>query len=360
MRYQPHLLVDITPHGYGHISQTSAVVNELVRLKPDLRVTIRTSTPHEYLQSRFQCDFTHIPLAFDFGMKMANAVDVQVTESAASYREFHADWESKVEHEAHEILLLKPDLLLANAPYLSLAAARKAGVHAVGMCCLTWADIYRHYCSGDASSDRIHKQILAAYQGADCFLKVQPAMDMADLNNTLDIQPIVRFGQMRRSDIAGSFHLPDGVKLVLVAMGGIDFRLPVNAWPHLPGVRWIVPQAWQARRVDMIAYESLQMNFADVLASSDAVITKPGYGTFTEAAYAGVPVLYVTRRDWPEEPYLVRWLKENGTCLEVDRAVLHKGELDLVLQQLWSQGLPPRPNADGASQAARLLLEKLI
>jgi UDP-N-acetylglucosamine:LPS N-acetylglucosamine transferase len=112
--------------------------------------------------------------------------------------------------------------------------------------------------------------------------------------------------------------------------------------------------------VDMIAYESLQMNFADVLASSDAVITKPGYGTFTEAAYAGVPVLYVTRRDWPEEPYLVRWLKENGTCLEVDRAVLHKGELDLVLQQLWSQGLPPRPNADGASQAARLLLEKLI
>jgi hypothetical protein len=31
-----------------------------------------------------------------------------------------------------------------------------------------------------------------------------------------------------------------------------------------------------------------------------------------------------------------------------------------VLQQLWSQGLPPRPNADGASQAARLLLEKLI
>jgi len=73
-------------------------------------------------------------------------------------------------------------------------------------------------------------------------------------------------------------------------MGGMEFRLPVQQWPHLPGIRWIVPQAWDVRRDDTTTFESLQLAFTDVLASCDAVITKPGYGMFTEAACNGVPV----------------------------------------------------------------------
>ncbi len=328
----PHLLVDISSHGYGHVSQTSAVVNELVRLLPRLSVTIRTTSPYEFLESRFNCEFKHIPVAFDFGMKMANAVDVQIDESIAAYTEFHADWSQKVEREARVMQQLKPDLLLANVPYLSLAAAQVAGVRAVGMCCLNWADIYQHYCVGDAVSRRIHGQMLEAYQSAECFLKVQPAMEMPDLGNVRSINPIARIAQSQRRHIASHCFLHEQEKLVLVAMGGMEFRLPVQSWPRLPGVRWIVPQAWQVSREDTIALESLRLNFTDVLASCDAVITKPGYGTFTEAAYAGVPLLYVTRPDWPEEPYLVQWLKQNVACLEVERASLQAGELDKILQ----------------------------
>ena len=69
----------------------------------------------------------------------------------------------------------------------------------------------------------------------------------------------------------------------------------------------------------MPAMEKLGIEFGDMLASCDAVLTKPGYGTFVEAACAGVPVLYVARKDWPEEPYLVNWLKRNGSCAEVER-----------------------------------------
>ncbi|MDE2118030.1 MAG: hypothetical protein KGJ19_05485, partial [Betaproteobacteria bacterium] len=158
----PHLLVDISSHGFGHVGQTAPVVNELARRIPGLRVTLRTAAPIFLLQQRFHCDFLHIPVAFDFGMQMANAVDVQVEESAVAYRAFHAGWEEKVDREAHAMRALKPDLLLANVPYLSLAAARVAGVRAVGMCSLNWADIYRHYCAGDAASRTIHAQMLAA------------------------------------------------------------------------------------------------------------------------------------------------------------------------------------------------------
>ena len=143
-------------------------------------------------------------------------------------------------------------------------------------------------------------------------------------------------------------------------MGGMEFRLPVQNWPRLPGVRWIVPQSWEINRDDTTAFESLQLPFTDVLASCDAVITKPGYGTFTEAACAGVPLLYVTRRDWPEESYLVQWLKHNVACLEVERNALQEGELGSVLEQLWALPQVARPHAAGAMEAARFLRDHFL
>lgn len=355
MQFRPHLLVDISSHGYGHVSQTAAVLNELAKLIPALRLTVRTTAPLELLKQRIQCEFQYIPAAFDFGMKMANAVDVQIEESAAAYREFHADWQQKITREAQTIRQLKPDLLLANVPYLSLAAAHAAGVRAVGMCSLNWADIYQHYCADDAASRIIHEQMLEAYNCAEYFLKVQPAMEMASFGNSRSVQPIARIGTARRLSVASKCFLRAGEKLVMMAMGGMEFRLPVQSWPHIPGVRWIVPQSWGVRRDDTIAFESLDLSFADVLASCDAVITKPGYGTFTETACAGVPVLYVARRDWPEEPCLVQWLRRNAACLEVERGVLQAGELANVLQQLWSLPLPHKPLAAGAVEAAKFL-----
>lgn len=350
----PHLLVDISSHGFGHVSQTAPVVNALTQLMPALRVTVRTAAPYALLQQRFQCEFTHIPVAFDFGMTMSNAVDILVNESAVNYRKFHADWDAKVQREAQAMRALSPDLLFANVPYLSLAAAQIAKVRAVAMCSLNWADIYQHYCARDEASHELHAQIAAAYNSAECFLQPQPSMPMFALSNTRQISPIAKIGRNQRTLMAAK--LPAAAeKLVLVAMGGMEFRLPMETWPHIPGIRWLVPAAWQIEREDVTALDSFELLFSDVLASCDAVLTKPGYGTFTEAACAGVPVLYVTRQNWPEEPCLVQWLKQHGACLEVERAALETGDLLEILQRLWALPRPPVPAPSGAVEAAHYL-----
>lgn len=350
-----HLLVDVSAHGYGHVGQTAPVVNALARRIPGLRVTLRSAAPYPLLRQRLGCEFRHIPVAFDFGMQMANALEVQVEQSAAAYRSAHADWSGRVAREAEAMRALQPDLLLANVPYLSLAAAHAAGVPAVGMCCLNWADIYRHYCAGDADSADIHAQMLAAYNSARLFLRVQPAMPMAELANIRSIGPIAQLGRNRRAWLAEHGLGAGEEKLVAAAMGGIEFRLPLERWPRLPGVRWLVPSAWDVVRDDVVAFESLGLSFSDVLASCDAVLTKPGYGTFVEAACGGVPVLYVSRRDWPEQPYLVDWLRQNGVCREVQGERLQRGDLAELLRDLWSQPRPPVPVASGAEEAAEIL-----
>lgn len=330
----PHLLVDISSHGYGHVSQTAPVVNELARRIPGLQVTLRTGAPPALLAQRFQCEFRYIPLELDFGMKMVSAVEVQVGASHTAYSEWHADWFERVEREACAMRALQPDLLLANVPYLSLAAARSAGVPAVAMCSLNWADIYSHYCLGLPGSETIHRQILEAYASAAAFLRVQPAMPMDDLPSLHSIGPIATPGQPRRTELAEKLELQAKERIVLVAMGGMEFRLPMERWPDLSGVRWLVPAAWGVRRSDTVAFETLGMSFSDLLASCDVVLTKPGYGTFAEAACLGVPVLYAERRDWPESPYLEAWLARHVLCREVSLDDLQTGMLAAHLEKV--------------------------
>lgn len=360
MAGNPHLLVDISSHGYGHASMTAPVLNELAQLVPDLRITVRCGLSEAFLRGRTHCDFHYIQATFDFGMRMHSAVEVDVEQSAVAYREFHRDWPGRVTREAEAMRILRPDLLLANVPYLSLAAAKLASVRAIGLCCLNWADFYRHYYLQDVESDSIHAQMLQAYSSAERFLRVQPAMPMAELGNVKNVGPIARLGNLRRAEINVKIPQAAEERLVLVAMGGMEFRLPVEQWPHLPGVRWLVPQDWRIEREDVSTFESLGMTFSDTLASCDAVLTKPGYATFTEAACNGIPVLYVTRGDWPEESYLVQWLQRNGRCIDLEREKVMRGELRDALAQLWAMPRPVCPQPAGAVQTAQLLREILI
>ena len=351
----PHLLVDLSCHGFGHIAQAAPVVNALAGRLPGLRVTLRSKAPRNLLTQRFRCDFALIPQAFDFGMAMANAVTVQVEESADAYRDFHRGWLDKVVREAEQLAALDTDLLLADVPYLSLAAAAHAGVPAVAMCSLNWADIHAHYCSDRPEAPEIQQQIRDAYRSAVCFLKPRPCMPMPDLPNGREIGPIAHPGRNRRAEIDAGLDLTAEDRLVLIAMGGVAFRLPLENWQRIPGVRWVTQSSWQASHPDAVELEALGMDFTDVLASCDALLTKPGYGSFAEAACSGVPVLYLGRKDWPEEPFLVSWLERHGRCLEVDRAALERGEIAAALAELWA--MPPmepvRP--EGIEQAADFL-----
>jgi hypothetical protein len=358
-QHVPHLLVYISGHGFGHVAQTAPVLGRLRRLLPQMHLTVCSAAPSSHLHSRIPGDFTHLPQAADFGMTMASALDVLVPESLAAYREFHRDWHGRVAREAEQIAVLKPHMVLSNVAYLPLAAARQAGVPCAAMCSLNWADIFAHYCGNMPGAPEILQQMREAYASAGAFLRVTPGMPMADLPNLRPVGPIARLGANRRGRIDQLLGLGTHEKLVLITLGGIATRLPMESWPQIKGVRWLVQADWGVVRADVSTLESLQMDFTDVLASCDALVCKPGYGSFAEAACNGVPVIYVSRPDWPEEPCLVEWLARHGHCVEVARQQLESGDLRDALAGLWGRGRPDAMAPDGIEQAADYLRSSL-
>ena len=186
----PHLLVALTAHGFGHVSLTAPVINALRRRIPELRLTLYTNLPRGLLANRLDGEFDLIPQATDVGMLMKNALEVDGAASSQAYQRYHQDWEQAIAEEDRLLAAHAPDVVLANVPYRILAAAARAGIPAVAMCSLNWADIYRHFCGTLPGAATLIEQMLAAYRNARAFLQPAPSMPMADLENRITNAPM--------------------------------------------------------------------------------------------------------------------------------------------------------------------------
>ncbi|MBT9522477.1 MAG: hypothetical protein IV101_16510 [Dechloromonas sp.] len=345
-----HLFVDISSHGFGHLAITAPVLNAIAEIAPNFRLTIRSALPAAKLQQRIKAPYALIASATDFGYIMIDATRVDLAASATAYRQAHADWPARVADEARFLANLKPDLILTNVSYLPLAGAAAAGIPALSLCSLNWADLFDHYFGNQPWAQPIHAEMLAAYRSAQAFLRVTPGMAMDALANVQTVGPIAALGS--RHDLG-----LNGDHAILIAMGGIAHRLPVEDWPRQPGIRWLVPAAWQCRHPDAMVSESFGLSFTDLLCSVDAVITKPGYGTFTEAACNGTPVIYQRRENWPEQECLIDWLTANGRSFEIGAAKLEDGQLAAALENVLWQSPSPIPETDGIAQATRAIVD---
>lgn len=353
----PHLFVDISAHGFGHLAQVGPVLDALAARLPELRLTIRCGLPREKLVSRIAAPFDHLRAASDVAFPMHDAVRVDREASAVAYRSAHADWGNAVEREADFLRNLRVDAVFSDVSALPLAGAAHAGIPAMAMCSLNWADQLNYLFAGEAWAAPILVQLREAYASAAVFLRCVPAMPMDDLPNTREIPPVVRLGRSCRAALDERPGV-SGERWVVVAMGGLGFDFSLQHWPQIPDVRWLVPASVALDRADVTDFEALGVHFTDLLASADALVTKPGYGSFVEAAAMGVPLLYLRRDDWPEQEVLIEWLQANAVCAEMSSEAFAAGQLLPLLEPLWAAPRPP-VRADGAAVAAEVLVPLL-
>ena len=191
-------------------------------------------------------------------------------------------------------------------------------------------------------------------------LQPAPSMPMPQLSNRRAIGPISQCGNSHRAWLVERVGLHPDERLVMVSLGGMELRPPVEQWPALPGVRLLVPASWRSAHPATVDFEPLGLPYIDALWSCDALICKPGYGSFVEAACAGVPVLYLERPEWPEVPYLVSWLERAGRCVPLTQEPWLWGNFLELLDRLWHEVSPPQVVPTGVQDAAEAIAEVLV
>ncbi len=332
------LLVALSAHGLGHLGQCAPILSSL----RGVELTLATTLPQEVLGRHLTVPFTRIERALDVGVRNQDALTVDHPATLRAYREFHARYQRDLDQETAWLRSCAPDVVLANVPYRVAEAAFRLGIPCLAMCSLNWGDIVAG-CLGEAD---FLPAIRRAYATVTEFWQPTPSMPMASVPRKRALGLVARRGLRRSLGLSG--------KLVLVSLGGLPLPGP-SGWPDLPGVTWLVPEGWLPGHPRAVAVESLPVSFIDLMAGADLLITKPGYGSFAEAANHGLPVLSLRRRDWPEEACLWEFMQRRGGLRELGREAFLLGDFGSLVEELLEQPRPEPIEPEGVAQAVERL-----
>lgn len=349
------VIFDVSNHGFGHLAQVAPVVQRMTSLFPDLRVVLRSAHPEYIIR-----DFTGPSIELGEPPPEAALVSrgptiIDAAASATAYDDLHRHWDEHLDRATERLAALAPRVLVADVPYLSLAAAERLGIPSIALCSINWLDLYRAYC-GPAYDHSIVQTIKAAYGSAKFFLQPCPHMPMLDLSNRRSIGPIARIGQARKQELRRMLGVTRDERIVLVTFGGISSKRPLRL-PRLPGVRWLLGSRQPAEADTATEASRVDMGFIDLLASCDCVVTKVGYGTFVESACNGVGLVSPARADWPESNALIEWARQHATFALVEDGIENAQGLQIAVSTVLDSVRRPPAAPSGIREAIDVIAD---
>jgi hypothetical protein len=309
------LLVDITAHGWGHLSQTAPIMTTLRDYYPGLELIVRSGLPSALVAQRLPGITKHHHSDTEFGLVMESPFQVARAATLQRYQSIHTGLERNIEYLAGLIVAERCDAVFTNIGYIAIAAAQRASVPSIACSSLNWSDVFSTYCGHMPDAVPILESMDTAYSKASLFIRLVPGMPMHKLATHPIARPISRVGKNKRALLIETLGLTNNSTIVLCSFGGM---LPPEPPPFAfkrDGLIVVGPRAWS--ELGVIPVDDLPIPYADVLASVDAVVTKPGYGIVSELGCTATPAIMVSRGDWPEEPYLLNWLARHGRYVSV-------------------------------------------
>lgn len=324
------ILCSITFHGYGHLSQAAPILNQLSLRFPRLRFVIQCAAPTALLRHWFDFDFEHDQAELDIGIPMRNALTADVDATYQYYRQQWQQHERWVQTASAVLERHRPDLVLANISHLLARAAAQLQIPCLQFCSLNWADILAAYCRDQPAAGEIIESLRQDYNQAQRFFCLTPGMPMTGLTNRQQIGPVCRLGTRR--DLAQHLNQPADTRFVWLSLGGMAYPIDFERW-QIPDKLFFIYGTDRANLPQgVISVTHTGLSHLDLIASCDLIMTKPGYGTFVEAACHGKPVLYLPRSNWAEEPYLLAWLRACGYCAAITDEQLQQGRFQANIE----------------------------
>jgi hypothetical protein len=355
------LAVYVTSHGFGHLNRTAAVLN---RVPASVPITIRTHwNLFEHWRERLKRDADLEPYVSDSGAVNPPG-DSAATDGPATLKlaaGVHAEAMARLGDEALHLRELRAAAVLCDAPAVPLVAAQRAGVPGVLMTNFTWADIYAPYARASGGEAlRFVADLRRAYRQATVIFRVLPALAMSWLSPVVDTGMVVARGRDRRVELRRLCGLKKTDKLVYIYIG--RYGQSDLDWSRLErlagkGVHFVgYPPAPSAAPGNLHVVPSADWPGGELIASSDAIVAKAGYGTACEAMASGTPMIYPPRRGFSEFRVLDRALRLWGAGVPISSRNFTTLRIGRALEQAFRMkpGPPPFPT-DGATRIARHL-----
>ncbi len=354
------LLAYTSGHGFGHSVRTAAVLQRLLEQRPDLAVEVATTAPAWLFPPRVR--YRRLPT--DVGLVQRDGLEHDEAATLQAVSAFLAGLDQQADAEAARLRGAGVRLVLGDIPALAFEVAARLGVPGVALGNFSWDDIYAPFVPAWPGFGPVIERLQASYAKAALLLRLPFHLPMPAFRRREDLPLVARHPTRPRAETRRLLGIGADTTVVLLAFGGFDVpSLDLAALERLPEFLFLRPVPAPRGRLASNLLEVPDhglVPFPDLLAASDAVVTKPGYGMVADLFACRVPALFAERPRFAEYPILADALQRYGRALPICRAELDRGALGPALHRLLALETPwAELPLDGAERSAARLVALL-
>ncbi|MFH0952852.1 MAG: hypothetical protein V1873_00825 [Verrucomicrobiota bacterium] len=354
MAGKKHIAYYVSAHGYGHGVRSSDIVRALRRDHPGIAVTLISELPQPFLRNRLGPAAVRLRAgAFDVGMVQLDSIRVDVPATLAAVQKLLARKEQIMEGETSFFRKEGISLVVADIPAVPLEAARRHGLPGLAVGNFAWDWIYDEFAVADPRWAPVVREFEHGYRQADLLLRLPFHEPMQAFPRKEDIPLVASPGRNRRSELARLTGAAPERKWVLLSFTSLDWDLrAVDNVEELTDYEFftVKPLEWKRRNIHPVSRDD--MPFSDVLASADAVISKPGFGLVSECVVNRKPLVHADRTDFREYPVLLEAVRKYLRQCPIPAEALYRGEVRGALDALWTQPEPKETVPSGGAEIA--------
>jgi hypothetical protein len=360
----PAVFFYISGHGFGHASRQIEIINTLGARRPDLTLVVRSSAAGWLFDRTARVPVTVLTGECDTGVVQFDSLRLDERSTIDRAAEFHRTLPARASDEARRLRARDARLVVADAPPLGCAAAAAAGVPSIVITNFTWDWIYEAYPAAAERAPDLLPAIRAAYRTADAAWRLPMYGGFRPFETVIDRPFVARHARHPREDVRQRLGLPWNRPLVLSSFGGYGVHgLNVSDLDCLAVYDVILTYRDASEEVrgapagvhqisESLLYGS-GLRYEDLVAASDVVATKPGYGIIAECIANETAILYTSRGRFAEYDVLVAQMPRYLRCGFIGHDALFAGHWRNALDGIVRMPTPPeRPRTDGAEVIA--------
>ncbi|MCK4806593.1 MAG: hypothetical protein KAT09_03055 [Candidatus Aegiribacteria sp.] len=331
------ILWHISSHGWGHAARQRELISTYTQAYPHSRIIIASDVPTWFWKG---LNIEEIHCGSPSPIVSETGGDIDTDKSRRDLTRFLASAGSNIEDEIRFQETVRPDMVITDIDPLPVAAAAERSVPAVGIGNFTW-----DWIMGELFPDILDdiRSISKLYRRGT-YLRLPLGPRFSPFNQTVKV-PLLRSGSEGDPEKAQSI-LPER-RICLVALRELpsgrvlkvpEEFLPVSSTPE--------PLAEGIYNISPEKLSDLRLTFSDIMAASDVVVSKAGYGVVSQILAMGKPCVLLKGRSFPEEPYLLEPLRDRAATRLLDRS-----ETDLLSDAIISAAsttAPPPVRSNGA------------
>lgn len=360
------LVYAVTAHGLGHWTRSACILNALGALAPSIRWIVSGAFDAATVSRSLTVPYRLRQQTYEIGAAHGNCFELDEAGTRGLYARFFQERESRLTEEVAFLRKTGAQAVLTDIPALPVRAAAELGLPVIGISNFTWDWVLEPIFAG-TTLEWIPRALAEDYSVGTRHLRLPFGPELSPFAASEPAPLLGRHARMTPAQVRSQLELPsnDGRRLVLVCPGGWQASdWPDVSVPDCAGYRFVtvgdLPITFRAPSLALPHELPAPLTFPDLVAASDMVIAKPGYGIASECLLHRTPMIAVERPRFRETPVLLSAMRRLGPTGELSLEDFFRGRWEPAIEALLASTTPwGEIPEDGAHQVATRLADLL-